>query len=89
ERKRIEIAVDGSRCFNNVTSDNSPVSFALANGAWIKNNAFKLTVRWIETCFERKFLFIFNENEVEIKNESVEMFAPKNNTQVKATAVNQ
>ena len=86
EKKQIDVAIDGSRRFNRVYEDGVPTSIALASGAWVSENTFKLTLRWIETCFENKRYFTFTDNRAEVKSEDDFLFGPPNDEIVKATA---
>jgi len=86
EKKKIEVATDGSRRFNRIHEAGVPTSIALASGAWINGNTFELTLRWIETCFENKRFFTFKDNKAEVKSVDDFLFGPPNDEIVKATA---
>lgn len=84
ERKRLVIATDGSRRQNCVTANNSPVSYALADGAWAADNVFEFKVRWIETCFENKFSLNFEGNKVTITSDNTSIFKKEKFESIKA-----
>jgi hypothetical protein len=85
ERKRLVIAMDGSRRQNCVAANNSPISYALASGAWVADNIFEFNVRWIETCFENKFSLKFEGDIVTIKGNNTSIFRIDKSESIKAS----
>jgi len=64
KENHIEIALDGSRSFNTIGT--GAATIALASGAWVADDTFRLALRWVETCHERVFEFKFADKEVTI-----------------------
>ena len=58
EEGRAAVALDGGRCQN--TLKGGAAMQALMSGAWLSTQKFELTVRYIETCRESKYVFIFD-----------------------------
>jgi len=61
-KKSIDIALDGSRRYNSIGS--GAITVALMSGAWVEEDTFRLSARWVETCNERAYDFKFTDNEV-------------------------
>jgi CubicO group peptidase (beta-lactamase class C family) len=62
EQKSLNVALDGSRAHNRITLHNAPISHVLVCGAWTDDNAFVLSMRWIETYYEYKYEFRFDND---------------------------
>lgn len=87
ENKGLEVAIDGTRRFNRITSQNSPTSIALASGAWISPDTFELTVRWIETCFVNTLRFKFADDRAIVSCDNNVSFGPRKIEIVNAEAI--
>ncbi len=61
---RLVAAMDGSRCEN--VLDMTP-STVLCSGCWEREDCFVLTMRWVETCNEKRFAFRFCGDELDIE----------------------
>lgn len=72
EEKELKIGLDGSRSQGFLVE--GVADQALISGAWVKENSFEITTRFIETCTESKRTFIFEGEQVEIKSNSMRMF---------------
>lgn len=86
EWSQITIALDGTRMRNRIISGSSPVTIALANGGWLSENSFQLTIRWVETCFEQKFDFTFENKEVILNTRGLSFFGPSEPIIVRAAS---
>jgi hypothetical protein len=73
--KSIDISLDGSRSYNIIGS--GATTIALVSGAWVSDDTFRLTSRWIETCNERVFDFKFSGNEAVITQVGAFFFGRK------------
>lgn len=73
ETDEIIIATNGGYYDNKVGS--GVVTRALASGAWVKEDTFRLTLRWIETCHQRKYDFSFDGSGVLIKQVDAPKFS--------------
>lgn len=80
---KITIALDGFRRWNRV--DGEAVTQALLSGAWIGSNQFEITIRWIETCNEQKWIFQFDGENVRMKTTQTVMFGGQLNKEVLAS----
>lgn len=63
------IALDGTRRLNIVKIGEAPVDKLCLSGYWSAPETFTVLVRWVETCFEKKFDFTFVGSEVAIAEE--------------------
>ena len=63
------IALDGTRRLNIVKIGEAPVDKLCLSGYWSAPETFTVLVRWVETCFEKKFDFTFAAGEVAIAEE--------------------
>jgi CubicO group peptidase (beta-lactamase class C family) len=70
EYKIIEIGMDGD--YRRNIFSNGAVTLALMSGAWISEDTFQLTTRWVETCNHQKLNFTFSEDAVIIEEEGEE-----------------
>jgi len=61
----LDIALDGSRAMNIIGRGASTI--ALMSGWWESDDTFVVAARWVETCTERIFKFVFNGNGVTIE----------------------
>lgn len=59
EERRVTIALDGTRCLNELAREGSPTGKLLLNGYWSAPGTFAVVARWIETCFEKRIDFTF------------------------------
>lgn len=69
-QKSVEIGMNGDYR-RNIFGDGA-VSIALMSGAWISEDTFQLTTRWVETCNQQKLNFTFLEDTVIIEEEGEE-----------------
>lgn len=60
------IGTNGTRFTNICGAEEDQTRLLLLDGAWVKENVFKVNARWVETCFVKKLEFRFSENECEI-----------------------
>ncbi len=65
-KQSLEVAINGTRAWNNIRLETSPVSIVLANGTWAGENTFNLCLRLLETCSERTYEFTFCDDSVGI-----------------------
>lgn len=63
----VRVATDGSRCFNLLNLEHSPLSQVYLHGYWSKPDTFSLHARWIETCIEKRLDFTFAGDRVRIR----------------------
>ncbi|MPM82895.1 hypothetical protein SDC9_129957 [bioreactor metagenome] len=63
------IALDGTRRLNIVQIGAAPVDKLCLSGYWSAPETFTVLVRWVETCFEKKFDFAFAGSEVLVAEE--------------------
>lgn len=61
EKHSVAVALDGTRTPNVVGSE--AATLALASGAWLSDDLFRLTLRWIETTSARSYDFKFTGDE--------------------------
>jgi CubicO group peptidase (beta-lactamase class C family) len=73
EKTSVTVAMNGGYADN--TIGGGIVTRALASGAWVKENVFRLTLRWIETCHERKYDFTFDGDDVRVEQVDAPRFA--------------
>ncbi len=77
ERLTALIALDGTRQHNRVQIKSTPCTELYLHGEWVSRQTFRVTSRWVETCFEKQFDFTFMPDEVLIAvNCSVGRFGP-------------
>lgn len=55
----VKAAMDGTRRLNDLQLEGMPVSKVYLSAYWKDDYSLVLTVRWIETCFEKEFIFCF------------------------------
>jgi len=67
--KCLVAALNGGRA--DCTLEGGLITRVLASGAWVKKNTFRLALRWIETCNERKYDFTFDGEDVTIEQVGV------------------
>lgn len=84
QKRQVSVALDGTRRQNCILSNSSPITDALASGAWVADNIFEMNLRWIETCFVSKFTIIFEGDEVIINTNNVSIFSNKKPEPIKA-----
>lgn len=84
QKRQVTVALDGTRRQNCILSYSSPITDALASGAWVAENTFEMNLRWIETCFVSKFTIIFEDDAVTIKTNNVSIFSNKKPAPIKA-----
>lgn len=84
---KLEVGLDGLRRLNYVDLEDIPISMLLASGAFINENTFELTLRWVETCFENKRYFTFKGDTVEIKAKDNFNFIPLSDVPIIAKAI--
>lgn len=63
KRHAVAVATDGSRALNTLKPIGYAASLAYFSGAWTDENTFTVTVRWIETSFEKEISFRFRDDE--------------------------
>jgi hypothetical protein len=73
EKTTVTVAMNGGYADN--TIGNGIVTRALASGAWVKENVFRLTLRWIETCNQRKYDFSFDGEDVKAEQVDAPRFS--------------
>jgi len=73
KKNEIVIATNGGYYDNKV--GDGVVTRALASGAWVKENTFRLTLRWIETCHQRKYDFTFDGGDVLVEQVDAPKFS--------------
>ncbi len=70
EEKQLTVALHGDYAHNRL--EGSVLTRVLTHGAWLEENVFRLNMRWIESCFERKYNFIFSGDSVRIEQVGAE-----------------
>ena len=68
KEETVEVGIDGSRRFNRIYNNETPISDIYLNGVWESENVWILYARWIETCYEKRIIFKFNDHKVEIES---------------------
>lgn len=82
QEAQVDIALDGSRKWNRMEGET--VTQALVSGAWLTENQFEMTIRWVETCNEQKRVFTFAENSVTVTTSQTMMFSSLQNDNITA-----
>lgn len=59
----LNIAIDGTRCANQLSTLGNVIDKVLVNGVFQASNEFLVTARWPETCFTKHITFTFKENQ--------------------------
>jgi CubicO group peptidase (beta-lactamase class C family) len=59
----VNIATDGSRALNELKVRGNTATLTYFCGAWSSDDTFTISVRWIETSFEKEISFRFNGTE--------------------------
>lgn len=72
EEGRAVVALDGGRCQN--TLKGGAAMQALMSGAWLSTQKFELTVRYIETCRESRYVFTFDGDSVKMEESTTMAF---------------
>ncbi|MDF2908693.1 MAG: hypothetical protein K0R34_4014 [Herbinix sp.] len=70
EQRKIEIGMNGD--YRRNIFGKGAVTIALMSGAWISEDTFQLTTRWVETCNHQKLNFTFSDDTVIIEKEGEE-----------------
>lgn len=85
--EKIRIATYGGRFTNIVKTPESQTQIAAVSGAWLDDDTFEVTCRWIETCFTKKLTFHFAENDVLIDEDSNSAFKMRQKEDIRAIPV--
>lgn len=87
DKEAIRIATYGGRFTNCVKSPEDQTQLVAASGAWIREDTFEITCRWIETCLTKKLQLTFTDTGVEIEQDSNSAFKPPKGEDIRAELV--
>lgn len=65
--RELEIALDGTRCFNILKNPNQVPREVLLSGFWESEKVLVLKARWVETTIEKTIWFRFDEDRVTVE----------------------
>lgn len=71
--EKIQVATNGSYC-DNVIGTNL-IKRVLASGAWVKENVFRVNLRWIETTSAREYDFTFEGDTLKVEQVNAPKFS--------------
>lgn len=70
----IRITTDGCRFTNLMGKPEDQTQLLICDGAWVKDDTFAVSLRWVETCLTKKLVFRFADDGVTIEDSNNSAF---------------